>query len=126
MASSISILKNEDDFDITLEKTTSLSEILKEFESEEILKKLPQSDILEYTKENFTFSEINDDCDKDDLLNALCEEHVVGSTRDEYQSLATAHTLSSFSDQALRSTIYYLSDETAQKIAEALKFYKKG
>ena len=126
MASSISILKNEDDFDITLEKTTSLSDILKEFESEEILKKLPQSDILEYTKENFTFSEINDDCDKDDLLNALCPEHAMGAVRGEYQSMATAQTLATLSDETLRSTIYYLNDETAQKIAEALKFYQKG
>lgn len=126
MASSISILKNEDDFDITLEKTTSLSEILNEFESEEILKKLPQSDILEYTKENFTFSEINDDCDKDDLLNALCPEQAMGVVRGEYQSMATAQTLATLSDETLRSTIYYLSDETAQKIAEALKFYQKG
>lgn len=126
MASSISILKNEDDFDITLEKTTSLSEILNEFESEEILKKLPQSDILEYTKENFTFSEINDDCDKDDLLNALCPEQAMGAVRGEYQSMATAQTLATLSDETLRSTIYYLNDETAQKIAEALKFYQKG
>lgn len=126
MASSISILKNEDDFDITLEKTTSLSDILKEFESEEILKKLPQSDILEYTKENFTFSEINDDCDKDDLLNALCPEQAMGAVRGEYQSMATAQTLATLSDETLRSTIYYLNDETAQKIAEALKFYQKG
>ena len=126
MANPISILKNEDDFDITLEKTTSLSDILKEFESEEILKKLPQSDILEYTKENFTFSEINDNVDKDDLINALCEEQAIGAVRGEYQSLATAQTLASLSDETLRSTIYYLSDETAQKIAEALKFYKKG
>lgn len=126
MANPISILKNNDDFDITLEKTTALSDILKEFESEEILKMLPGSDILEYTKENFTFSEINDNVDKDDLINALCEEHVVGANRGDYQSLATAQTLASFSDQTLRSTIYYLSDETAQKIVEALKFYKKG
>ena len=126
MASSISILKNEDDFDITLKKTTSLSEILNEFESEEILKKLPQSDILEYTKENFTFSEINDDCDKDDLLNALCPEQAMGAVRGEYQSMATAQTLATLSDETLRSTIYYLNDETAQKIAEALKFYQKG
>ena len=126
MANPISILKNEDDFDITLEKTTSLSDILKEFESEEILKKLPQSDILEYTKENFTFSEINDNVDKDDLINALCEEQAIGAVRGEYQSLAVAQTLASLSDETLRSTIYYLSDETAQKIAEALKFYKKG
>ena len=126
MASSISILKNEDDFDITLEKTTSLSEILNEFESEEILKKLPQSDILEYTKENFTFSEINDDCDKDDLLNALCPEQAMGAVRGEYKSMATAQTLATLSDETLRSTIYYLNDETAQKIAEALKFYQKG
>lgn len=126
MASSISILKNEDDFDITLEKTTSLSDILKEFESEEVLKMLPQSDILEYTKENFTFSEINDDCDKDDLLNALCPEQAMGAVRGEYQSMATAQTLATLSDETLRSTIYYLNDETAQKIAEALKFYQKG
>lgn len=126
MANPISILKNEDDFDITLEKTTSLSDILKEFESEEILKKLPQSDILEYTKENFTFSEINDNVDKDDLINALCKEQAIGAVRGEYQSLAVAQTLASLSDETLRSTIYYLSDEIAQKIAEALKFYKKG
>ena len=126
MASSISILKNEDDFDITLEKKTSLSDILKEFESEEVLKMLPQSDILEYTKENFTFSEINDNVDKDDLINALFEEQATGAVRGEYQSMATAQTLATLSDETLRSTIYYLNDETAQKIAEALKFYKKG
>ena len=67
--------------------------------------------------------DILDEYDVSDLLNALKSRRSRG--REEWTAKDVAQSIDALSELTLNNLVYYLSDETAKTLFEAIKFYRK-
>ena len=58
-----------------------------------------------------------------DLLSALKSRQIRG--REEWTTKDVAQSLGALSELTLSNVVYYLSDEAAKTLFEAIKFYRK-
>lgn len=67
--------------------------------------------------------DILDEYDVSDLLNALKSRRSRG--REEWTAKDVARSIDALSELTLNNLVYYLSDETAKTLFEAIKFYHR-
>ena len=63
------------------------------------------------------------ECEISDLLSALKSRQIRG--REEWTAKDVAQSLGALSELTLSNVAYYLSDEAAKTLFEAIKFYRK-
>ena len=67
--------------------------------------------------------DILEECEISDLLSALKSRQLKG--REEWTAKDVAQSLDALSELTLSNVAYYLSDEAAKILFEAIKFYRK-
>ena len=67
--------------------------------------------------------DILEECEISDLLSALKSRQIRG--REEWTAKDVAQSLGALSELTLSNVAYYLSDEAAKTLFEAIKFYRK-
>ena len=67
--------------------------------------------------------DILEECEISDLLSALKSRQLKG--REEWTAKDVAQSLDALSELTLSNVAYYLSDEAAKTLFEAIKFYRK-
>ena len=68
-------------------------------------------------------SDLLEECEISDLLSALKSRQIRG--REEWTAKDVAQSLDALSKLTLSNVAYYLSDEAAKILFEAIKFYRK-
>ena len=68
-------------------------------------------------------SDVLAECEISDLLSALKSRQLKG--REEWTAKDVAQSLDALSELTLSNVAYYLSDEAAKTLFEAIKFYRK-
>jgi hypothetical protein len=68
-------------------------------------------------------SDVLAECEISDLLSALKSRQLKG--REEWTAKDVAQSLDALSELTLSNVAYYLSDEAAKILFEAIKFYRK-
>jgi hypothetical protein len=68
-------------------------------------------------------SDVLVECEISDLLSALKSRQIRG--REEWTAKDVAQSLGALSELTLSNVAYYLSDEAAKTLFEAIKFYRK-
>ena len=68
-------------------------------------------------------SDLLEECEISDLLSALKSRQIRG--REEWTAKDVAQSLDALSELTLSNVAYYLSDEAAKILFEAIKFYRK-
>lgn len=68
-------------------------------------------------------SDVLVECEISDLLSALKSRQIRG--REEWTAKDVAQSLGALSELTLSNVAYYLSDEAAKILFEAIKFYRK-
>lgn len=68
-------------------------------------------------------SDLLEECEISDLLSALKSRQLKG--REEWTAKDVAQSLDALSELTLSNVAYYLSDEAAKTLFEAIKFYRK-
>lgn len=68
-------------------------------------------------------SDVLVECEISDLLSALKSRQLKG--REEWTAKDVAQSLGALSELTLSNVAYYLSDEAAKTLFEAIKFYRK-
>ena len=68
-------------------------------------------------------SDVLEECEISDLLSALKSRQLKG--REEWTAKDVAQSLDALSELTLSNVAYYLSDEAAKILFEAIKFYRK-
>lgn len=68
-------------------------------------------------------SDVLVECEISDLLSALKSRQIRG--REEWTAKDVAQSLDALSELTLSNVAYYLSDEAAKTLFEAIKFYRK-
>ena len=67
--------------------------------------------------------DVLEECEISDLLSALKSRQIRG--REEWTAKDVAQSLGALSELTLSNVAYYLSDEAAKTLFEAIKFYRK-
>lgn len=67
--------------------------------------------------------DVLEECEISDLLSALKSRQIKG--REEWTAKDVAQSLGALSELTLSNVAYYLSDEAAKILFEAIKFYRK-
>ena len=67
--------------------------------------------------------DVLEECEISDLLSALKSRQLKG--REEWTAKDVAQSLDALSELTLSNVAYYLSDEAAKILFEAIKFYRK-
>ena len=67
--------------------------------------------------------DVLEECEISDLLSALKRRQIRG--REEWTAKDVAQSLGALSELTLSNVAYYLSDEAAKILFEAIKFYRK-
>ena len=67
--------------------------------------------------------DVLEECEISDLLSALKSRQLRG--REEWTAKDVAQSLDALSELTLSNVAYYLSDEAAKILFEAIKFYRK-
>ena len=68
-------------------------------------------------------SNVLEECEISDLLSALKSRQIRGC--EEWTAKDVAQSLDALSELTLSNVAYYLSDEAAKTLFEAIKFYRK-